>query len=288
MIIIIFTLYFSGESYFEVNGYGAQIKKRNPVISRIIGQEVKLRPQLRISMPEDFRRVSAIIDVDIVPESCRRVKLMKNGTDKPLGFYIRDGTSLRATPNGIEKVPGIFISRLVPGGLAESTGLLAVNDEVLEVNGIEVVGKTLDQATDMMVANSGNLIITVKPVNQRNTLAGPHRGGHRASNMSTMSSMSAESSQSKTSVDSDEVVDFLNKEEEEDEDEIEDHQNETETSPSQLKKEVIKTDTDMTDQDVKSDTSDTKLESKRERDDSKSITKADSESEEKQEPVATL
>ena len=35
--------------------------------------------------------------------------------------------------------------RLVPGGLAESTGLLGVNDEVLEVNGIEVAGKTLDQ-----------------------------------------------------------------------------------------------------------------------------------------------
>ena len=46
---------------------------------------------------------------------------------------------------GLEKVPGIFISRLVPGGLAESTGLLAVNDEVLEVNGIEVAGKSLDQ-----------------------------------------------------------------------------------------------------------------------------------------------
>jgi C-terminal processing protease CtpA/Prc len=53
----------------------------------------------------------------------------------------------------LSKVPGIFISRLVPGGLAESTGLLAVNDEVLEVNGIEVVGKSLDQVTDMMVAN---------------------------------------------------------------------------------------------------------------------------------------
>lgn len=57
----------------------------------------------------------------------------------------RDGTSFRVTPNGLEKHPGIFISRLVPGGLAESTGLLAVNDEVLEVNGIEVVNKTLDQ-----------------------------------------------------------------------------------------------------------------------------------------------
>jgi len=47
--------------------------------------------------------------------------------------------------NGLEKVPGIFISRLVQGGLAEMTGLLAVNDEVLEVNGIEVNGKSLDQ-----------------------------------------------------------------------------------------------------------------------------------------------
>lgn len=42
------------------------------------------------------------------------------------------------TPQGVMKIQGIFISRLVEGGLAESTGLLAVNDEVLEVNGIEV------------------------------------------------------------------------------------------------------------------------------------------------------
>lgn len=66
-----------------------------------------------------------------------------------MGFYIKDGETFRLLPQsaggGIEKVPGVFISRLVPGGLAESTGLLAVNDEVLEVNGIEVAGKTLDQ-----------------------------------------------------------------------------------------------------------------------------------------------
>ena len=126
----------------------------------------KLAHRLAISTPSDFRRVSAIVDVDIVPETHRRVRLLKHNSDKPLGFYIRDGTSVRVTPSGIEKVPGIFISRLVPGGLAESTGLLAVNDEVLEVNGIEVSGKTLDQVTDMMIANSHNLIITVKPANQ--------------------------------------------------------------------------------------------------------------------------
>ena len=92
--------------------------------------------------------MAAIIDVDVVPEVCRRVRLLKHGSDKPLGFYIRDGTSVRVTAQGLERVPGIFISRLVPGGLAESTGLLAVNDEVLEVNGIEVQGKTLDQVSD--------------------------------------------------------------------------------------------------------------------------------------------
>ncbi|KAF6017417.1 PARD6B [Bugula neritina] len=74
------------------------------------------KPHLAISFPEDFRRVSAIIDVDIVPETHRRVRLMKNGSEKPLGFYIRDGVSVRVTPHGLEKVPGIFISRLVQGG----------------------------------------------------------------------------------------------------------------------------------------------------------------------------
>ena len=94
------------------------------------------------------------------------------------------------------QVPGIFISRLVPGGLAESTGLLAVNDEVLEVNGIEVAGKSLDQVTDMMVANSSNLIITVKPANQR-TLMTPRRGSFsRNSGMSHGSMLSKSSTQS--------------------------------------------------------------------------------------------
>ena len=134
------------------------------------------------------------------PETCRRVRLLKHGSDKPFGFYIRDGTSVRVTPAGLEKVPGIFISRLLAGSLAESTGLLAVNDEVLEVNGIEVAGKSLDQVTDMMVANSSNLIITVKPANQRTIMnSAPRRGSFsRNSNMSHGSMLSRSSTQSNT------------------------------------------------------------------------------------------
>ena len=130
------------------------------------GRKTPQRTGLSISAPGDFRVVSSIVDADLLPDTVRRVKLLKHSSDRPLGFYIRDGTSVRVTPYGLDKVPGIFISRLVPGGLAEGTGLLAVNDEILEVNGIEVIGKSLDQVTDMMVANSQNLIITVKPASQ--------------------------------------------------------------------------------------------------------------------------
>ncbi|XP_075962365.1 par-6 family cell polarity regulator gamma b isoform X1 [Anarhichas minor] len=163
-------------------------RKKKAVVVALRNNDInRKRPHIRIGMPQDFRPVSSIIDVDILPESHRRVRLYRHGSDKPLGFYIRDGTSVRVTPHGLEKVPGIFISRMVPGGLAESTGLLAVNDEVLEVNGIEVTGKSLDQVTDMMIANSHNLIVTVKPVNQRNNVV-------RSSRISGSSGQSSDSS----------------------------------------------------------------------------------------------
>ncbi|XP_046906564.1 par-6 family cell polarity regulator gamma b [Hypomesus transpacificus] len=167
--------------------FGTNTLTRRKKAAVVLRNDVnRKRPHIRIGMPQDFRPVSSIIDVDILPESHRRVRLYRHGSDKPLGFYIRDGTSVRVTPHGLEKVPGIFISRMVPGGLAESTGLLAVNDEVLEVNGIEVTGKSLDQVTDMMIANSHNLIVTVKPVNQRNNVV-------RSSRISGSSGQSSDS-----------------------------------------------------------------------------------------------
>ncbi|KAK6033136.1 PDZ/DHR/GLGF domain protein, partial [Ostertagia ostertagi] len=113
--------------------------------------------------PQGLRRVSSILDVDILPRELRRVRLCKFYNNKPLGFYIRDGYSERLTPWGFTMAPGIFISRLLPNGLAASTNLLSVNDEIVEVNGIEVSEKTLDQVTDIMIANSANLILTVRP-----------------------------------------------------------------------------------------------------------------------------
>ena len=67
-------------------------------------QAAIVNKRLQISVPQDFRRVSAIIDVDILPESIRRVRLCKYNSDKPLGFYIRDGTSIRVTPEGLSLI----------------------------------------------------------------------------------------------------------------------------------------------------------------------------------------
>lgn len=187
--------YITEEADYTTFGTDSLTRKKNTVLSAVLlrPDTNRKKPPVIISLPRDFRPVSSIIDVDILPETHRRVRLYKHGQEKPLGFYIRDGSSVRVTPQGLEKVPGIFISRMVPGGLAESTGLLAVNDEVLEVNGIEVAGKSLDQVTDMMIANSHNLIITVKPANQRNNVVRSGGGGGAASGSSGRSSDSGAS-----------------------------------------------------------------------------------------------
>ncbi|XP_051948140.1 partitioning defective 6 homolog beta [Xyrauchen texanus] len=184
------------EADYSAFGTDTVTRKRTPVAlaAVLLRPDANKKPPIIISLPKDFRPVSSIIDVDILPETHRRVHLYKHGQEKPLGFYIRDGSSVRVTPQGLQKFPGIFISRMVPGGLAESTGLLAVNDEVLEVNGIEVTGKFLDQVTDMMIANSHNLIITVKPANQRNNVVRNGNSGDGAT-----SGSSGRSSDSSTS-----------------------------------------------------------------------------------------
>ncbi|VDK42044.1 unnamed protein product [Anisakis simplex] len=157
--ILRLTLQKKGESLEEQYGYGV------PIINYM-----RKKKRISISNPQDFRRVSSIVDVDILPQGYRRVKLCKYYTNKPLGFYIRNGTTQRLAPWGVVTVNGIFISRLLPTGLAASTNLLAVNDEIIEVNGIEVAGKTLDQVTDMMIVNAYNLVLTVKPAIEQHTL----------------------------------------------------------------------------------------------------------------------
>lgn len=134
-------------------------KRKKPVSQR--------KTPFQISMPQNFRPVSSIIEVDILPEYHRRVlylKLYRQGSYGPLGLYICDGTTVRVTPYGRKRFRASLshAQYLVDWQLARDCWPLMTRSWKFDV-----MGKSLDQVTDMMIANSHNLI-TVKPANQHN------------------------------------------------------------------------------------------------------------------------
>lgn len=51
----------------------------------------------------------------------------------------------------------VIISRIVKGGTAEKSGLLHEGDEILDINGIDMKGKDINDVSEMLVSVSINL-----------------------------------------------------------------------------------------------------------------------------------
>lgn len=83
-------------------------------------------------------------------------------TSEPLGATIRN------------EGEAVVIGRVVRGGAAEKSGLLHEGDEILEVNGIEMRGKSVNDVCAMLSAMSGTLTFLVVPGSV--TLPTPHIG----------------------------------------------------------------------------------------------------------------
>lgn len=64
-----------------------------------------------------------------------------------------------------------MIGRVVRGGAAEKTGLLHQGDEVLEVNGVAMRGKSVNEVCDILAAMTGTLTFFVVPA--QSTIAPP-------------------------------------------------------------------------------------------------------------------
>ncbi len=47
----------------------------------------------------------------------------------------------------------VIVGRIVTGGAAEKSGLLHEGDEILEINGIDIRGKTVNEICDLMVSS---------------------------------------------------------------------------------------------------------------------------------------
>lgn len=66
----------------------------------------------------------------------------------------------------------VVVGRIVRGGVAERSGLLHEGDEILEVNGVEVRGKSINDVCDLVGSMSGTITFLIVPVNQGVTAGG--------------------------------------------------------------------------------------------------------------------
>ncbi|XP_031557183.1 protein lin-7 homolog C-like [Actinia tenebrosa] len=81
----------------------------------------------------------------------RVVELPK--TDEGLGFNVMGGK---------EQNSPIYISRIIPGGVADRHGGLKRGDQLLSVNGVSVEGENHERAVDLLKAAQGQVRLVVK------------------------------------------------------------------------------------------------------------------------------
>ncbi|XP_046396097.1 protein lap4-like isoform X3 [Ischnura elegans] len=93
-----------------------------------------------------------------VPIIIEDVVLPKSGGS--LGFSIIGGTDHSCTPFGA-KEPGIFISHVVPGGIAANSGKLRIGDRILSVNKEDVTKATHQEAVMALLRPSDQITLTV-------------------------------------------------------------------------------------------------------------------------------
>uniref|UniRef100_A0A667ZW13 Protein PALS1 n=1 Tax=Myripristis murdjan TaxID=586833 RepID=A0A667ZW13_9TELE len=93
-------------------------------------------------------------------ETVKLVRLEK-ARDTPLGATVRND------------MDSVVVSRVVKGGAAERSGLLTEGDEILEINGIPVRGKHVNDVHDLLQQMHGTLTFLLIPSSQ--TKPPPHR-----------------------------------------------------------------------------------------------------------------
>ncbi|CAB1335492.1 unnamed protein product, partial [Coregonus sp. 'balchen'] len=80
-----------------------------------------------------------------------KIVRMEKARDIPLGATVRND------------MDSVIISRIVKGGAAERSGLLHEGDEVLEINGVEIRGKDVNEVFDILADMHGTLTFILIP-----------------------------------------------------------------------------------------------------------------------------
>ncbi|KAJ1522794.1 hypothetical protein ONE63_001950 [Megalurothrips usitatus] len=129
----------------------------SPTLSEVPPEEPPHLPPLTPSQTP-VHSVPARVATSFSEEHIKIIKIEK--THEPLGATVRN------------EGDAVMIGRVVRGGAAEKTGLLHQGDEVLEVNGVAMRGKSVNEVCDILAAMNGTLTFFVVPA-QRTVLPPP-------------------------------------------------------------------------------------------------------------------
>ncbi|KAM5129035.1 protein PALS1 [Mantella aurantiaca] len=83
-----------------------------------------------------------------------KIVRIEKAKDIPLGATVRN------------ELDSVIISRIVKGGAAEKSGLLHEGDEILEINGIEIRGKDVNDVFELLAEMHGTLSFVLIPSQQ--------------------------------------------------------------------------------------------------------------------------
>lgn len=118
-------------------------------------------------LPPDSTVATSLTTDSMIPQALpdhygeENIKVIKiEKSTEPLGATIRN------------EGEAVVIGRIVRGGAADKSGLLHEGDEVLDVNGIEMRGKSVNAVCDILQAMEGTLTFLIVPAAQSRAHSG--------------------------------------------------------------------------------------------------------------------
>ncbi|KAL1130571.1 hypothetical protein AAG570_011817 [Ranatra chinensis] len=126
-----------------------------------------------VAQKDYFPRLPEIpLEVDEEEETIKIVQLVKSNEPLTGGVHSTEPIVVSiiikgATIKSDEETGKIVIARVMHGGAADRSGLIHVGDEVCEVNGIDVEGKTPNDVLAILQASEGTITFKLVPADGR-------------------------------------------------------------------------------------------------------------------------
>ncbi|XP_040188816.1 MAGUK p55 subfamily member 5 isoform X1 [Rana temporaria] len=105
-------------------------------------------------MPESISEDAFYENIGQYGDEMVKLVRIEKAKDIPLGATVRN------------ELDSVIISRIVKGGAAEKSGLLHEGDEILEINGIEIRGKDVNDVFELLAEMHGALSFVLIPSQQ--------------------------------------------------------------------------------------------------------------------------